>query len=82
MSHAAFTLPWLQHEERAWAVIGAEGRIAARIARDLASVQAPPVPQADQDKQGTCVDPAAGHARHHPDRCDMLADPATALRGR
>jgi hypothetical protein len=79
MAHTAFTLPWLQLEERACAVIGATGGIGAGNARDPRNVGAW-VSLLDRDEEGASVDAVAGYAQREPDRRDVRVDSARIMR--
>jgi hypothetical protein len=79
MAHTAFTLPWLQLEERACAVIGATGGIGAGNSRDPGNVGAW-ISLLDRDEEGASVDAVACDAQREPDRRDMRVDSARIMR--
>jgi hypothetical protein len=79
MAHSAFTLLGLELEDRARAVIGADGGIAAGIAWAPAGVRAP-ASRPDGDEPGASVDAVAGHAQRGLDRCGVLVGFARILR--
>jgi hypothetical protein len=79
MAHPAFTLPWLQFEDMARAVIGVDGDVAVGIAWRPASVRAA-VPRTDGDEQDASVHSVASRAPHGLDHWDVRVGFATILR--